>query len=58
MMHAAGAVHVTTERSVLGAICMALDHLPAGVVVVVVVGADAVARVVVEPAPDVFGPLL
>ena len=55
-MHAAGAVHVTTERFVLGATLMALDHVPAGLGVVVVV--DAVARVVVEPAPDAFGLLL
>jgi hypothetical protein len=56
MMHAEGAVHVTTERSVLGATLMALDHVPTGPTVVVVV--DALARVVVEPAPDAFGPLL
>jgi hypothetical protein len=44
MMHAEGAVHVTTERLVLAAMLMALDHVPAGPAVVVVVG--AVARVV------------
>ena len=55
-MHADGAVHVTTERLVLAATLMALDHVPAGPVVVVVVG--AVARVVVEPALDELGLLL
>jgi hypothetical protein len=52
MMQAEGAVHVTTERSVLAATLMALDHVPAGPVVVVVVG--AVARVVVGAALGVL----
>jgi hypothetical protein len=46
MMHDEGAVHVTTERLVLAAMLIALDHVPAGPVVVVVVGAAAVAPVV------------
>jgi hypothetical protein len=50
MMHAEGAVHVTTERSVLAATLMALDHVPAGPVVVVVVGAVAWDVVVVGGA--------
>ncbi len=50
MMHAEGAVHVTTERSVLAATVMALDHVPAGPVVVVVVGAVAWDVVVVGDA--------
>ena len=41
-MHAEGAVHVTTERFVLAATRIALDHVPVGPAVVVVV-----ARVVV-----------
>jgi len=45
-MHAEGAVHVTTERFVLAATLMALDHVPAGPVVVVVVGAVALVVVV------------
>jgi hypothetical protein len=52
MMHAAGAVHVTTERLVLAATLTALDHVPAGPVVVVVAG--AVARVVVGAALGVL----
>jgi hypothetical protein len=48
MMHAEGAAHVTTDRLVLAATLMALDHVPAGPVVVVVDG--AVARVVVGAA--------
>ena len=43
-----GAAHETTERLVSAATLMALDHVPAGPVVVVVVA--AVARVVVDPA--------
>jgi hypothetical protein len=42
MMQAEGAVHVTTERFVLAATRIALDHVPVGPAVVVVV-----ARVVV-----------
>jgi hypothetical protein len=56
MTHAEGAVHVTTERFVLGATLMAFDHVPAGPVVVVVVG--AVARVVDVAASDALGVLL
>jgi hypothetical protein len=56
MTHAEGAVHVTTERFVLGAALMAFDHVPAGPVVVVVVG--AVARVVDVAASDALGVLL
>jgi hypothetical protein len=44
MMQAEGAVHVTTERLLLAAMLIALDHVPAGPAVVVV---GAVARVVV-----------
>jgi hypothetical protein len=55
VMHAEGAVHVTTERLVLGATLMALDHVPAGPVVVVV---GAAARVVDVAASDALGSLL
>jgi hypothetical protein len=37
MMHDAAAAHVTTERFVFGAMTIALDQLPAGPAVVVVV---------------------
>ena len=55
-MHAEGAVHVTMERLVLGAMLMALDQVPAGPVVVdVVVGAVArLVAVVVGAALGVF----
>jgi hypothetical protein len=45
-----GAAHETTERLVSAATLMALDHVPAGPVVVVVLA--AVARLVVDPALD------
>ncbi len=46
MTHANAAGHETTERSVLGAIVIALDHVPAGPVVVVVVVLPCVVVVV------------
>jgi hypothetical protein len=56
MMHAEGAAQVTTERFVLAAMLIALDQVPAGPVVVVVVG--AVGRVVDVAASDALGVLL
>jgi hypothetical protein len=41
-----GAAHDTTERSVFAATLIALDHVPAGPAVVVVVGAVGVVFVV------------